>query len=198
MPGNSVRSSNIVDGQVKTRDIARNAVNASKVKKRAVGRKKFRGALPIGLTGARGAAGDPGLDGAAGPRGPATVRYHLAADNVVVPAGTSATVPVEITPGPAWTQAAGETDIATMHARVDIIAGDFCSSFATIVVSSGTSVMTSVLFTGSGDFTGSGLKGLTAPGAATPRTLTVKAQNLCGGYTFAIDQLDVGVLRVGT
>jgi hypothetical protein len=197
LPRNSVRSASIVDGQVKTRDIARNAVTASKVKQRAVGRRKFRGALPIGLAGARGLDGDPGADGALGPRGPATVRYHLAVDHVVVPPSTSVTVPMEITPSPGWTQAAGETDIASMHARVAVSSGDFCSSYATITVASGTSVMTSVLFTGTGDFTGSGLKGLTAPGIPAPRTLTVTAKNLCGGYTFSVELLDVDVLRVG-
>jgi hypothetical protein len=65
---NSVRSVHIKNGQVKRPDVARNAINSSKVRDASLLAQDFAaGQLPVGP---QGPSGPPGPQGAAGPQGP--------------------------------------------------------------------------------------------------------------------------------
>jgi hypothetical protein len=71
---NTVRSSDIKNGQVKRVDLANNAVTSGKVKNGTLLGKDFkRGAIPAGPKGAPGAPGTPGPKGDKGDAGPSDV-----------------------------------------------------------------------------------------------------------------------------
>ncbi len=71
---NTIRSSDIVNGQVKRVDIKKNAINSGKVANGSLKARDFRAgqlpAGPAGPAGATGATGATGAPGATGPRGP--------------------------------------------------------------------------------------------------------------------------------
>jgi hypothetical protein len=76
LPKNSVKSATIKNGQVKKADIAKNAVDTTRVKDASLLAADFApGQLPAGATGPKGDKGDKGetgATGATGPTGPST------------------------------------------------------------------------------------------------------------------------------
>jgi hypothetical protein len=79
-PKNSVTSKAIKNGQVKAKDLGKNAVNASKVKDGSlVGQDFAAGQLPTGATGPQGATG------VQGPDGEAAAFARLQADGTLLP-----------------------------------------------------------------------------------------------------------------
>ncbi len=69
LPKNSVKSKQIKDGQVKTADIAADAIDSSKVANGSLTGADFGGTLPAGAQGPQGPAGPPGPPGALGSAG---------------------------------------------------------------------------------------------------------------------------------
>lgn len=70
LAGNSVKSRHIAPGQVKRSDIARNAINSSRVSNGSLGAADFApGQLPSGTTGPAGSTGATGATGATGSTG---------------------------------------------------------------------------------------------------------------------------------
>ena len=75
LAANSVKSTQIKDGEVKTRDLARNAVTSDRVKDGALLAGDFAaGQLPKGDKGDKGDPGSQGLQGLQGPQGPQGVQ----------------------------------------------------------------------------------------------------------------------------
>lgn len=72
LAANSVRSSTIVNGQVKNADLASNAVTSNKVKNGTLAAGDLSAAARATLRGNRGPAGPQGLQGLQGPVGPST------------------------------------------------------------------------------------------------------------------------------
>ena len=85
LPGsNTVTSGDIKNKQVKSADLASNAVTSAKVKDGKLLAKDFKaGQLPAGAKGDKGDKGDPGTPGQQGPIGPSNVRR--AVNNVPQP-----------------------------------------------------------------------------------------------------------------
>jgi hypothetical protein len=105
LPKNSVKSSTIKNGQVKSADLASNAVTSSKVKDSSLLVKDFEaGQLPAGTKGDTGPKGDIGPKGDKGDKG------DPGATNVVV-RSTTISVPNNATQTATVTCAAGETVI---------------------------------------------------------------------------------------
>jgi hypothetical protein len=88
LPGkNSVKSDDIKNGQVKNKDLAKNAVTSTKVKDGVLLAKDFKaGELPAGAKGAQGAKGDKGDKGDTGDAGTAVAYATLTSTGVVVTA----------------------------------------------------------------------------------------------------------------
>jgi Collagen triple helix repeat (20 copies) len=204
---NAVVSSSIKDGQVKTADLGANAVTSAKVKAGSLLASDLKaGELPAAIPGPQGPAGaagpagspgvkgDPGTPGApgtAGVNGAATrVRARMPAGDVTVPAntitfGTAVTIPLAQN---GWTQGATETDLFLV--RVAVTAPATCSGGAQgLLVNArleGAVVLGShggsIQFAASEISTHSFVIGfLLDPGAATPRTVTLAANNGCSG-----------------
>jgi hypothetical protein len=194
LPRNSVRSSSIVDGQVKAADLASGAVTAGDVAPHAIGPNAFvQGGLPSGTNGVRGPAGDKGPAGDAGARGSTTARYRLTAP-LSVPSQTYVPIMFGLTPDPSWTQGTHETDLVTIRLHATAI-GPPCVAFVEIDADAAVVASAAVAVTGDG---GSGhISGLTAPDAATPRSLTAGVINTCPSTSFVIDAVDVDVVRAG-
>jgi hypothetical protein len=190
LPRNSVRSPSIVDGQVKSADLARDAVTASGVAAGAIGPGAFRqGDLPGGPGGARGADGASGPAGEAGARGSATVRYRLVAPVTVVAGGDK---PIPLVPDPSWTQAAGETDVLAFRVHASPI-GPACSG-TQIQLNAGTKAVAFIPVVQQATF-GDLLTGFVAPAAAIPRTLTATVIDSCLSTSFVIDAVDIDLVR---
>jgi hypothetical protein len=83
---NSVTSKSIKNGQVKTKDLATDAVNASKVRDGSLLKQDFAsGQLPAGATGPQGPQGVQGTTGAQGPEGEAAAFARIQADATLLP-----------------------------------------------------------------------------------------------------------------
>ncbi len=236
----SVVSSSIKDGQVKTADLGANAVTSAKVKAGSLlasdlkaGELPAAGTGPQGPAGATGAAGPagakgdagtpgaPGADGAdgadgldgldgpagtAGVNGAATrVRASESGADVTVPAntitfGSAVNIPLAQN---SWTQGATETDLFLV--RVTVTAPAACTggsagllvnarlAGAVLLGSHGGSIP----FVASETSTHSFVIGfLLDPGAATPRTVTLAANNGCsgGGQDYTVTAAAVNVV----
>ena len=201
---NAVVSRSIKDGQVKTADLGANAVTSAKVKAGSLLASDLKaGELPAAVPGPQGPAGATGAAGPAGPPGvkgdPGTpgvngaatrVRASKPAGDVTVPAntitfGTAVTIPLAQN---GWTQGATETDLFLV--RVTVTAPATCSGGAQgLLVNArlGGAVLLgshggSIPFAASETSTHSFVLGfLLDPGAATPRTVTLAANNGCSG-----------------
>src|SRR3954451_8203606 len=207
---NAVVSSSIKDGQVKTADLGANVVTSAKVKAGSLLASDLKaGALPAGIAGPQGPAGaagpagppgvkgDPGTSGAPGAagtvgvNGAATrVRARMPAGDIAVPAntitfGTAVTIALAQN---GWTQGATETDLFLV--RVTVTAPATCSGGAQgLLVNArlGGAVLLgshggTIPFATSETSTHSFMLGfLLDPDAATPRTVTLAANNGCSG-----------------
>lgn len=192
---NAVVSRSIKDGQVKTADLGANAVTSAKVKAGSLLASDLKaGELPAAVPGPQGPAGPPGVKGdpgTPGVNGAATrVRASKPAGDVTVPAntitfGTAVTIPLAQN---GWTQGATETDLFLV--RVTVTAPATCSGGAQgLLVNArlGGAVLLgshggSIPFAASETSTHSFVLGfLLDPGAATPRTVTLAANNGCSG-----------------
>jgi hypothetical protein len=222
---NAVVSSSIKDGQVKTADLGTNVVTSAKVKAGSLLASDLKaGELPAaipgpqGLVGATGPAGpagvkgDPGTPGAnggagtAGVNGAATrVRAGKTAGDVTVPAntitfGTAVTIPLAQN---VWTQGATETDLFLV--RVTVTAPATCSGGTPGVLVNARlagdvllgSHGGSIPFVASETSTHSFVLGfLLDPGAPTPRTVTLAANNGCSsaGQDYTVTAAAVNVV----
>jgi hypothetical protein len=149
---------------------------------------------PPGVKGDPGTSGAPGADGAAGTTGvtgaATRVRARMPAGDVTVPAntitfGTAVTVPLAQN---GWTQGATETDLFLV--RVTVTAPAMCSGGAqgllvnarlggaVVLGSHGGSIPFATSETSTHSFE---IGFLLDPGAATPRTVTLAANNGCSG-----------------
>jgi hypothetical protein len=216
---NAVVSSSIKDGQVKTVDLGANAVTSAKVKAGSLLASDLKaGELPAAVPGPQGPAGATGAAGPAGPPGvkgdPGTpgadgaatrVRASKPAGDVTVPAntitfGTAVTIPLAQN---GWTQGATETDLFLV--RVTVTAPATCSGGAQgLLVNArlGGAVLLgshggSIPFVASETSTHSFVLGfLLDPGAATPRTVTLAANNGCSvaGQDYTVTAAAVNVV----
>jgi hypothetical protein len=210
---NAVVSSSIKDGQVKTVDLGANAVTSAKVKAGSLLASDLKaGELPAavpgpqGPAGATGVKGDPGTPGADGADGAATrVRASKPAGDVTVPAdtitfGAAVTIPLAQN---GWTQGATETDLFLV--RVTVTAPATCSGGAqgllvnarlggaVLLGSHGGSIPFAASETSTHSFE---LGFLLDPGAATPRTVTLAANNGCSvaGQDYTVTAAAVNVV----
>lgn len=94
---NTVRSSDIVNGQVKNVDIANNAVTSAKVANNSLRLGDIRPADRASLRGPAGPAGAPGSNGTTGPAGPAGAVGPTGAAGATGPRGPSDAIKKEST-----------------------------------------------------------------------------------------------------
>jgi hypothetical protein len=204
LSNNSVKSKHIKNGQVKRDDIAKNAVNSSKIANSSLLADDFKaGQLPAGPSGPRGETGpagpqgQPGATGETGPAGSAIVARPRSTGSLTP--STAATFEEVPLTGNTWTQAGDEMNTAWLKAE---ITDDACvggpgspvgSSAVLKVKVDGTEVAPFVIGSTSPMWEAFPID--LEPGAATSHTLTVEATHSCAvSGSFTIDSVAVNVI----
>jgi hypothetical protein len=201
LSNNSVTSKHIKNGQVKRDDIARNAVNSSKIANSSLLADDFKaGQLPAGPPGPKGESGPQGQQGAKGEAGAAAsgivARPRSTGPLTPSTAGVYEEVPLT---GNTWTQAADEMNTAWLKAQITnnaCVGGPGSPVGSSVVLNvkvDGTVVAPFVI--GSTSPMWEAFPVDLEPGAATPHTLTVEATHSCGDSgSFTINSVAINVI----
>lgn len=194
VPRNSVRSATIVNGQVRTADLARGAVTARKVRPASLTPADVAlGSLPPGPTGDPGPQGGMGATGATGPV-PVATRLVRAGGQGPFTGGPW------LLAADQWTQRAGETEVALGHFKVSPQGGGSCTSGQALTVSGSLDGRSFQILRIGGAFVDEDdfvpPMALPAPTGDTAHSLQLSVTNTCS-VAFSVDRLDIDVVRLG-